>query len=151
MLGWDRGWLIGELEQSRQRIGEGYRAGQEQAHRTAYFKHRSGPAGETRWLFEFGAMTSAWNRWGFVFRWGTFKQPTPFTNLNYAYRVVSVPCWSVVAAALICPAFTLRRQRQHRKRQAKRLCLVCGYDMRATPERCPECGELPAQTPRQSA
>jgi hypothetical protein len=52
---------------------------------------------------------------------------------------LSFPCWSVAAAAAILPAARLRRRRLRLKRRPG-LCRVCAYDLRATPDRCPECG-----------
>jgi hypothetical protein len=55
----------------------------------------------------------------------------------------SVPYWFVGLAtfpgALLCGRRVLRRFRRGRDAKAG-LCPACGYDLRATPERCPECG-----------
>lgn len=48
--------------------------------------------------------------------------------------------WPVfVSAAVAILAF----RRSNRKAPRLRICLVCGYDLRATPDRCPGCGTIP--------
>jgi hypothetical protein len=59
-----------------------------------------------------------------------------------------VPFWSAVIAAAALPmcwvASALRRARRQRRRHYG-LCVSCGYDMRASSERCPECGCAPTK------
>ena len=53
-----------------------------------------------------------------------------------------VPLWAIAAPLAILPALWLLRARPalRRRRLKAGLCLQCGYDVRASPERCPECG-----------
>jgi hypothetical protein len=57
-----------------------------------------------------------------------------------------VPHWGVVVGCSILPAvraFRWTRRRPWRGAAHELLCADCGYDLRATPERCPECGGIP--------
>jgi hypothetical protein len=60
---------------------------------------------------------------------------------------VEVPHWLIVLAGLLLSRFF--RRRASRARSAERreagLCPACGFDLRATPDRCPECGTLAAR------
>jgi hypothetical protein len=63
-----------------------------------------------------------------------------------SYRRFFIPILPFVVLALTVPFLRgLRHARawQDRRRQAQGLCRACGYDLRATAERCPECGTVP--------
>jgi hypothetical protein len=60
----------------------------------------------------------------------------------------NIPYWRLVVAWLIVPARRLvpwGLLKVRRSHVSKGICPVCGYDLRATPERCPECGVVPKE------
>jgi hypothetical protein len=57
----------------------------------------------------------------------------------------ALPVWPLAAASLIASGFFYQRHRTRRRREMASLCRQCGYDLRATPQRCPECGTVPAK------
>jgi hypothetical protein len=55
-------------------------------------------------------------------------------------RVFQIPYWAIALATSAAPAAAVRRAWLRRRQTLRNLCVNCGYDLRATPGRCPECG-----------
>ena len=53
--------------------------------------------------------------------------------------MVVFPQWLVVVVSGALPVARLRR-RSRKRRGSHAVCPACGYDLRASPGRCPECG-----------
>jgi hypothetical protein len=80
------------------------------------------------------------NGWGF----GSDTVELSSASAGVSTQALFVPHW-FPALLLFTPVavWTIRR-RQQIQRVRRQLCVACGYDLRATPSRCPECGAIPA-------
>jgi hypothetical protein len=58
-------------------------------------------------------------------------------------QAIYLPHWFAVLIFSLLPAIRFSAWVRHRP-AASGCCAVCGYDLRATPDRCPECGAVPA-------
>ena len=53
------------------------------------------------------------------------------------------PSWFVCLLLTLLPAYSVRRKLVNRRHTLVGICATCCYDLRATPDRCPECGTVP--------
>jgi hypothetical protein len=108
-----------------------------------------------------------WDNWGtFNIRWVEILQPIlpgercpprwtfdsappaevrkPFEYIrDNGGGFVVVPIWCLMLPAMILPSVKVRSLIARRRRVMPGRCRVCSYDLRATPDRCPECGAVP--------
>lgn len=77
--------------------------------------------------------------WGPV-RWYSQSRSMPRDGDDFRYIRFGVSHWLLAIVFLVLPILSLNRFRKARRTRGLGRCRRCGYDLRATPERCPECG-----------
>jgi len=79
-----------------------------------------------------------WHRLGFSFD----SRPTVsvFTEPDAWNYSLTTPWLAVAAVPGMGLGLSAARWRRRRVNIAMNICVRCGYDLRATPQRCPECG-----------
>jgi hypothetical protein len=71
----------------------------------------------------------------------TVHSTKQWPGVTLSDRAVLVPWWSVFLVSLVITLrWTFFRERRLLWRNRNR-CLACGYDLRHSPDRCPECGQ----------
>jgi hypothetical protein len=116
---------------------------------------RSVPSGYQRWdgsmrgnwegdgdvIEERRAFGIGWHRGGVPFQGSTVAPPPRF---SFQYESLALPYWFITLAFAVVPARSSLRAARRAWLTRHGRCGDCGYDLRATPERCPECGTIPS-------
>jgi hypothetical protein len=91
-----------------------------------------------------------WNRAGFHL--GKSRELTECVDLDHPEHsftevwCAALPHWSLVLPLALLPLYRLKGLVLPASRPRLGHCRSCGYDLRATPTRCPECGRLTLRT-----
>ena len=93
----------------------------------------------------------AQRRWQFAgFRWYAYSTEARFGDSLRGITCdnFEAPLWCIFLLTAVTPAVWIgRNARLVAKKRISGRCRRCGYDLRVTPDRCPECGTVPRQVP----
>jgi hypothetical protein len=95
---------------------------------------------ETTW-----PRADGWSKGALGFRFGHGSRRFDFGTapVIVSFSVCAMPCWFIVAVLAVLPVMHYLRFWRQRRRTVRGLCAACGYDLRGSPDRCPECGAVP--------
>jgi hypothetical protein len=87
---------------------------------------------------------------GLICNWLGFSGPTAnphiFRDRGVQCRGITFPHWFAVCVVLIPTCVLGRTELRHRRARQVGFCRKCSYDLRASKDRCPECGTPIAKT-----
>jgi hypothetical protein len=110
-------------------VGE-HAAGVASSGGSLYLLRVSARMGRGEWFSTFHGPAETLGRGGWGFRWGSWR--------GLDFKFLAVP---MALPAMICALIAVRLLRRARRGPLDpTLCRVCGYDLRASADRCPECG-----------
>ena len=110
--------------------------------RVQFFRRSGFPRAEPEWDFHSRPNPSGWmidsmpgRRW---YQWLGFDFRSTPSGVVPRDLIVMLPYWFLTLVTAAGPVGWMVRRVRHRPMPGR--CSRCGYDLRATPDRCPECG-----------
>jgi hypothetical protein len=76
-----------------------------------------------------------------------------WTDLNFKSSFpgfIAIPYWAIATALAALSTWAMLRRRSLRERSLPGHCRACGYDLRGSSEKCPECGMATAASTAQN-
>jgi hypothetical protein len=70
----------------------------------------------------------------------TYLQPAYAGSAECWFTRIGIPFYALFVLTAAMPAIRVVQWRRRRARKSRGLCPACAYDLRASTDRCPECG-----------